>query len=221
MEAIMVPAILTDGKIVTGPNHGDAFSKLTEKEKNGNLKSGFLDCKKLKFVTDEDQVIYLKEIIILRHAESPTNQENGPLTELGRKQAEIAAKFLATMQLQGFLGFCSPYNRCTETSTIIGENCPVSFSPCTDLSKRTCQENDNDFCNRLIQVLDFIPEKSILVTHTDFIQNVIRITHSISNVDRITNCSVTYIIKNRIIWLAREIQCLEKSKSTPDLESKP
>jgi broad specificity phosphatase PhoE len=216
MEAYMVPAILTDDKIVTGPNHGDAFSKLTEKEKNGDLKSGFLDCKKLKFVSDENQIIYLKEIIILRHAESPTTQENGPLTELGRKQAETAAKFLTNMQLQGFVGFCSPYYRCTETSAIISENCPIPFLPCTDLSKRTCHENDSDFCNRLMQVLDFIPEKSILVTHTDFIQNVVKITHCISNIGKITNCSVTYIIKNRIIWLAREIQCSEKSKLTPD-----
>lgn len=211
----MVPAILTDDKIVTGTNHGEAFSKLNETEKDGPLISGFLDCKNHKFITDENKVIYLKEIIILRHGEA-TEQENGPLTELGRKQASLVANFLTTMHLQNFQGLHSPYKRCAETSAIIEQNCKVPFTPCDNLSKR--QENEMDFCDRLVKTLDFIPERSILITHTDFIQNVIQITHCISSIGKITNCSITYIRKNRIIWLAKEIQCTEESKLTPELK---
>src|SRR5271170_6578612 len=103
----MVPAILTDNKIVTGTNHGDAFSQLSEIEKNSSLTSGFLDCQHHKFITDQDQIIYLKEIIILRHAES-TPEENGPLTNLGKNQANHVAKILLNMSIQGFIGFHSP-----------------------------------------------------------------------------------------------------------------
>jgi phosphohistidine phosphatase SixA len=211
----MVPAILTDDKVVTGPNHGEAFGKLNETEKNGPLLSGFLDCKNHKFITDEDKVIYLKEIIILRHGEA-TPQEDGPLTELGRKQALQVANFLATMHLQNFQGLHSPYKRCKETSTIIEQNCHLPFSPCDNLSKR--QDNETDFCDRLVKTLDSIPERSILITHTDFIQNVIQITHCISSIGKISNCSITYIRKNRIIWLAKEIQCTEESKLIPELK---
>jgi len=213
MEATMIPAILTDDKIVTGPNHGEAFSKLNELEKDGPIISGFLDCKNHKFITDENQVIYLNEIIILRHGEA-TEQENGPLTELGRKQALLVAKFLASMPLQNFQGLHSPYKRCQETSAIIEQNCQVHFTQCDNLSKR--QDNETDFCERLIKTLDSIPERSILITHTDFIQNIIQITHCVQSIGKITNCSITYIRKNKIIWLAREIQCTEESKLTPE-----
>jgi len=202
----MIPAILINDKIVTGTNHGDAFGQLNEIEKDGPIISGFLDCKNHKFITDENKIIYLKEIIILRHAES-TTQENGPLTELGRKQALLIAKFLNAMKLQEFKGFYSPYIRCKETSSIIEENCHITFSQEPNLSKQ--QQHECDFHNRLLQILDSIPEKSILITHTDFIQNVIQITHCIS-IRKITNCSITYIRKNKIIWLAKEIQCSEE-----------
>lgn len=208
----MVPAILMNDKIVTGPCHGDAFSKLTEQEKSNPLIPGFLDCKNHKFITEEDRVIYLKEIIILRHGESRTEQENGPLTELGRRQAFAVAKFLQSMQLQGFIGLYSPYKRCVETSNIIKENSHVPFSVNPALSKQETQEDEDDFCKRLTLTLDSIPEKSILITHTDFIQNLIRITNSIVSIGKITNCSITYICKNRLIWLAKEIQCSEKLK---------
>jgi hypothetical protein len=114
------------------------------------------------------------------------------------------------MKLKEFQGFYSPYHRCAETSSIIEKNCQLPFTQCPNLSKQ--QQNEINFHNRLLQILDFIPEKSILITHTDFIQHVIQITHCISSIGIITNCSITYICKNKIIWLAKEIQCSEESK---------
>jgi broad specificity phosphatase PhoE len=200
----MVPAILTDDKVVTGPCHGDAFSQLTEIEKNGNVTSGFLDCQHHKFITDQDQVIYLKEIIVLRHAES-TDQENGPLTDLGKIQANKVSKLLLSFPIKGFVGFHSPYQRCIETSQIIEENCHIPFTLSDNLCKKINEENESDFCKRSIQVLDLIPEKSILITHTDFIQKFIKIFNCNVNIGKIKNCSITHIQKNKIILLAKEI----------------
>ncbi len=69
-------------------------------------------------------------------------------------------------------------------------------------------ETPGEFINRITHVLDALPIKSILITHTDFIQNALIVTHFMS--DRsIVNCSVTYIHQNRLIWLAREINAQE------------
>ena len=61
------PALFANGKVVTGNNHGDAFSKLNVLEQEGSITSGFIDSDLNKFVSD-DQEIYLKEILLLRHA---------------------------------------------------------------------------------------------------------------------------------------------------------
>ena len=192
----MMPAIFTDEKVVVGSHHGDAFSKLSEEEKNGQLISGFVDLQHYKFISDYG-IIYLKEIILLRHAQSDIRQENGPITCSGRYQAFHLAKFLSTLHLENFFGFCSPYFRCKQTSEIVKEVCSVPFEINYLLSKNS---------NNIIEVLDNIPEKSILITHTDCIQNILMLTHLIKGKPSITNCSITYINRNRLIWLAKEIK---------------
>jgi phosphohistidine phosphatase SixA len=201
----MLPAIFVKDKIITGSHHGDAFSKLTEEEKNAaELLSGFLDNDHLKFIT-EDETIYLKDIIILRHAQSDLRVEDGPITSNGRTQAFKAASFLKQLCLAGYTGFCSPYLRCKQTSAIIREICSMPFDTDLHFSKQTNYEDSQDFSNRIVETLDFIPPKSVLITHTDFIQNILAITHLIrENLKSISNCSITYIHQNRIIWLAKE-----------------
>jgi phosphohistidine phosphatase SixA len=192
----MQPALLTEDKVVTGLHHGDAFSKLNEDEKNNPLISGFVDYEHFKFVTD-DETIYLKEIILLRHAQSDIRKENGCITDMGRQQAFKAANFLSFFREKGFTGFCSPYLRCQQTSEIIKEICEIPFLVNECLAK--------GYCNT-IEILELLPEKSIVVTHSDIIRNIIMLTHSINNtINSISNCSVTYIIRNRLIWLAREV----------------
>jgi len=202
----MLPAIFVKDKIITGSHHGDAFSKLTEEEKNAEeLLSGFLDNDHLKFITD-DEIIYLKDIIILRHAQSDLRVEDGPVTSYGRAQAFKAASFLKQLCLIGYNGFCSPYLRCKQTSAIIREVCCIPFETDLHLSKQTNYESSQDFLNRIIETLDLLPPKSLLITHTDFIQNILTITHLIKeNLKSVSNCSITYIHQNRLIMLAREV----------------
>ena len=201
----MLPAIFVRDKIITGSHHGDAFSKLTEEEKNAELLSGFFDNDHLKFITD-DEVIYLKDIIILRHAQSDLRVEDGPITSNGRAQAFKAAFFLKQLCLTGYSGFCSPYLRCKQTSAIIHEVCCMPFETDLHFSKQNGYEDLQDFSNRITETLDFLPQKSVLITHTDFIQNILSITHLIrESLKLISNCSITYIHQNRIIWLAKEI----------------
>lgn len=193
----MLPAILVKDKIVTGTHHGDAFSKLTEEEKKEQVLSGFLDNN--KFITDEE-TIYLKDIILLRHAQS---NEAGCITPEGCNQAVKTAEFLKTVCI-GYYGFCSPYLRCKQTSEIIKNTCSVSFQIDPHLEKQTNCENSKDFSSRIIEMLDILPKKSILITHTDFIQNTIvyLVKH---NLKSIANCSITYISQNKLIWLTKVV----------------
>ncbi len=188
----MLPAILTDGKVVTGLHHGDAFSKLNQTEKQQDLISGFYE--NLKFISD-DGTIYLKEIILLRHAQADAKEENGSITTEGRNQAVKVANFLTIFKNQGFIGFCSPYTRCFQTSEIIKEISSIPFKINQNLSKGNTQ---------LEETLDFLPEKSILVTHLDIIQTILVITKLVNKISFISNCSVTYINKNRLVWLDKE-----------------
>lgn len=191
----MIPAILCNDKIVTGLHHGDAFAKLNEIEKNNNLLSGFLD--NLKFIAD-DHIIYLKEIILIRHAEAEKD-ENGNITENGKIQAEHLSKFLNNMHLQNFTTYASPYIRCQQTSKILNLNCLTHNCLC----KKSTTESNQDFLKRINDLLDFIPEKSILITHSDIIQNILAFIN-LSQPECIKNCSITYIYNNRLIWLAKD-----------------
>lgn len=207
----MTPAILLNDKVVTGSNHGDAFSKLSIAEQAANLISGFVDSDHNKFVT-ETEVVYLKEIILLRHAQA-VPEENGEITEVGKTQAKRIATFMQKMQLIDYVGFCSPYIRCQQTSKIINETCSIKFDSDLHLKKRQENETSKEFCLRIVETLDNLPKKSVLITHTDFIQNVLLYTHLIKDsLQTITNCSITYINQNRIIWLAKDINA-EESRS--------
>jgi phosphohistidine phosphatase SixA len=191
----MIPAILCNDKIVTGLHHGDAFAKLNENEKN-NCVSGFLH--NLKFIAD-NKIVYLKQILLVRHAEAEKN-EDGYLTDNGKKQAEKLAKFLIDMDFGNFEMFTSPYIRCKQTSEILQLNCPTNNCLC----KKSPTESNEDFQKRINDLLDFLPEKSILITHSDLIQNILAIIN-LSQPECISNCSITYIHNNRLIWLAKDI----------------
>lgn len=200
----MVPAILVDNKVVTGCHHGDAFGKLSETQKNADdLISGFAD--ENKFITD-DKVIYLKEIILIRHAEADTQYMNGAITDAGRTHAAKTAAFILDMHLPSFTIMSSPYLRCIQTAKIISEQCRIPFSPKDELAKQRDKEPLPEFEKRITNVMDTLPKKSIIVTHTDFIQNILRITQfTRENVKFVPNCSITYIFYNRLIWMLKDV----------------
>jgi len=197
----MLPAILVNDKIVTGLHHGDAYQKLTNAEKNDNLLSGFADDH--KFITD-DQIIYLKEIILVRHAESNTQVVNGKITPNGYHQAKQTAKFIKTLNLVDFNFFSSPYTRCLQTTNIISEECKTCYKIDDQLGKQRHDEDCENFEKRVTEVADHLPKKSIIITHTDFIKSLLHIT-KLDDIDLIPNCSITYIFYNRLIWKAKKV----------------
>jgi len=196
-----IAALYTGGKVVTGCNHGEAFGKLSECEQNGQLCSGFIDPQKLKFFSDECE-FYLKQITMLRHGDS-VGHWNSPITKLGRSQAKLAAAFIVSMKVDGYLGFCSPMLRCVETAHVLEEVCNIHFTPNPKLMKQGDKESCETFLERVKGVLDDLPAKSLIISHCDFIQVMTELASDAAAPEVVPNCSITHIENHRAIWVAR------------------
>lgn len=199
----MLPAILSKDKVVTGFNHGDAYSRLSTEEKE-NVISGFLDEKKLKFITDEYDEIYLKDIIIIRHAQCDCQDFDRCINEVGRGQAIKTAIFLCNINLQDFSIYTSPYQRCVDTTKILSEQTHINYEVNEQLAKQEQTENFRDFEKRIKNVLDNLPKKSMIITHSDFVICLLKFLLN-TTVKFVPNCSITYTISNRVIWMLKEI----------------
>ena len=230
-----------DGKVVTGHHHGEAFEKLTIEEQNSDLKSGFIDQHSGKFFGDDFQY-YLKTIILVRHGDCQNDHYDGELNENGIAQVQRTADFIANhINLENFHAFTSPYRRCLQTSQILSNTLDLNFKvdcnfrekinqqeqvhsqsikykqrfswPPTILSWVFGEEEPTDFMSRIDTVLDDLPSKSIIVSHSDFILNLIQ--SSIGN-DLLTSKewhntlpggSLSFIENHKIVYVGNE--CLD------------
>lgn len=163
-----VAALYTEGRVVTGCNHGDAFSKLSDAEQNNSIESGFLDPSTGRFFTEEYD-LYLKKVFLVRHAQAQSQHFHAQLTEVGEQQAEACGNFLLTKDISDFHCFCSPYDRCIQTAQIIHLITSIPFECHPDLACQTEQENSVQFTQRIEKVLCEIPPKCLLISHADFI----------------------------------------------------
>jgi len=197
----MTPALYCSGKVVTGSNHGIASSQLSHHEQDIAY-SGFYDSEKLKFIREDERQFYIKNIMMLRHGNSIGENEN--LTELGRNQSQKVAAFLLDLNLSDYFGFCSPLLRCIETANVITEITKINFQIDQNFNKITPEETIEDFKNRIKNTLDWLPAKSLIISHCDFIKTI---TYFLSeeNPEDIPNCSITYFENNRTIWMAKYI----------------
>lgn len=200
-----VAALYSQGRIVTGSNHGVAFGKLSEEEKD-DFTSGFIDPQKLKFIADHCE-FYLKQIILVRHGEANSQEENCNLTEKGRNQANQVAAFLCSMGLEDFECFSSTMARCVQTAEIISKHCALKFKQDSSLTKQSETEDNEQFVTRVGSVLDHLPVKSLLISHCDFIRNMAQLAlgADISVPKKVANCSTTFINNHHAIWIAREL----------------
>jgi broad specificity phosphatase PhoE len=155
-----------NGKIVTGLNHGLAFSQLLPEEQDSDLKSGFLDIKTGKFFTDETE-FYIKQFILIRHAHHINNQ----LTPKGISQTQTLINKLKTLDLNNYQFFSSPAPRCIQTANLISQQIKLDYQIDNNLNEK---QNDN-FFERIENLMSEIPPFSLLVTHSDVIRLIIEI----------------------------------------------
>lgn len=195
-----VAALYAGNRVVTGLNHGDAFSKLNQDEQNGDIESGFLDPVTGRFFTD-DYDFYLKQIYLIRHGEADGSHFHASLTAKGREQSAKCADFLYAEGLDDFLCLSSPADRCRQTAEIIAE---VAAIPCDIQDSLRCQRDDEpseNFLCRIAHSLSNLPPKTLIVSHTDYIVNFVQ--QAIGAIPSeefrtgIPNCAVIYIEHRR------------------------
>lgn len=200
-----VAALYANNRIVTGVNHGDAFSKLNGSERDGDIESGFLDPATGKFFTEEYS-FYQKQIYLVRHAEAEGQHFHACLTEKGHEQARMCGEFMAKQSISDDTCFCcSPLDRCVQTAEIISEITTFPFRVEPDLRKQDDDEPDMEFLQRIDSILDKIPSQSLLITHCDFILQFIHEAIGPDYVNQVctANCAVTMIDARRIVCLYR------------------
>jgi broad specificity phosphatase PhoE len=211
-----VAALYLNGKVVTGHNHGDAFNKLSPDDQEKDLQSGFLDPRTGKFILEDNSQFYLKRILLIRHAQPSDEFPDPGISEIGHMQCKRVANFImARFNLSQFKVFSSPVRRCRETMESIFEN--IRIEKCIDPCYLSRVENEStvDFVKRIQHVLEILPERSIIVTHCDFIVNISQISLTSSDPAlfcqihcedcrwgcRISCGSVTYLKHNRPIFV--------------------
>ena len=220
-----VPALFTsDGKVVTGSHHGDAFSKLTPAEQNGELLSGFIDQQTGKFVYGE-QEFYLKRIILIRHAHVP-DYFDPAIDEHGQSQCDRVIQFLrSTVSLVNFKAYASCCRRCWQSADRIYFSLGMKYECKNDFCNQRnadlvcCKsqpeewyEDDYTFGERIRRVLAWLPEESIIIASGDFIAMMAQVASNYDNITQHPDChgiphgSITFIDKHHPVWIGRVVE---------------
>lgn len=200
-----VAALFVGGKTVIGQTHADAFFLLNTMEKEGEISSGFLDPSTGRFVTDDFQ-FYIKKILVIRHAEAYLGT-NPDITDFGRLQCQKAANFLLRLPIHQYVGFSCGCKRVYTTALAVFGQVGLPMH----VSRRFCDpfeaESIDEFVNRLKEVIESLPECSVIISHSDFITNMAQmamgtdITQCEQWKDKIPNCSITYVENHQPIWI--------------------
>jgi len=157
---MLSPALYTNGKVFIGKNHGEAFSKLSLKEKKSDIQTGFFNLKTKKFESSELDFFYMMKIILIRHSE--TNKNKQAISAKGIKQSLKLKPYLSDFNYEYF---SSPAKRCIETSLHLSNKFIVD----KEFDERRENETHEKFLKRIIKVIDLLPNKAIIVSHYDFI----------------------------------------------------
>lgn len=217
-----IAALYANGKVVTGAHHGDAFGKLSEKDKNGEITSGFLDATG-HFISD-DTKFYVKQVVLIRHGDIALGNDPG-ITPVGRSQSESTANFLLSKvsDITSFQGFCSPRRRCQETAGILSDVTKIKFAVNIDLQDQKEGENVEKYVDRINGVLKNLPSKSVIISHCNFIMNLAQLASGVdditacSNWHSITYASVTYVDQNKLKWIGK--RDFDEYKTHPGTET--
>lgn len=205
-----VAALWTDGQVFTGSNHGEAYSKLTSTQKDGALLSGFWNPKTGQFLAD-DSAFYSKSVVLIRHSIVDDNPDP-VVTNVGILLAESTANNLST-GIKNSQGFHSPARRCKQTAHVFSECLKFSFSQHNAIQDHYEEESQEEFCTRLRNFVDEIPDHSIVITHADCIIHIVQMLTGQPDLHRIApnwngtipECSVTVVARKNLDFIGTVI----------------
>lgn len=216
-----IAAIYTHGHVVTGLNHGDAFGKMTVEEQDDIFVSGFLDPDTGEFVSDDDH-FYIKQLVLIRHSEvkdeanctNPhTGQPDPELSDIGRLKADSLGRTLPEkVDLSGFAQFTGLARRCQETARIIDSHTQLGVEYLPFIEDIHGDETTTQFISRLKEALDYLPDKSLVVSHCNCILNLAQLALGLNDISTcpqwngvVPKCSVTYVNGKEAVWIGHEL----------------
>jgi len=186
-----IAALMVGGKVVTGGNHGLAFSKLTEAEKDSCcLRSGFLDLASGRFM-DEDAEDDAKCLLLIRHAEAHNNH----LTTWGSEVALSIGDWLTRSPFRDYAVYSSPSNRCQETSFLMGK----SFTVTELLDEAHEDEPGQNVWQRIERVMSDSAPRAIFVTHQDIVRCVACLLHA-DDPGPVPFAAMLHFVADRLTW---------------------
>ncbi len=199
-------AVYTKGKVVTGVTHGDAFSKLASEDKSGN---DFLIgnwCPMTGKFTGDGGFFFTKKILLIRHG-SPENEtltESDPgLSTLGEQAVEQLSQQLID-EWEGCQSFSSPFRRCCETMDILDKALHFQqMSVDSNLVDLYEGETSEKITDRITEVLEILPIKTIIISHCALIQNIVKYIGA-DCPPSIPHASSTLIDHNQVIYAGRK-----------------
>jgi broad specificity phosphatase PhoE len=198
---MLSPALYTNGKVFTGKNHGEAFSKLSLEEKKSDIQSGFFNLRTKKFESSESDFFYMMKVILIRHSE--TNKNKQAISDKGIKQS---LKLKPHLSAFNYKYFSSPAKRCIETSLHLSNKFIVD----KEFDERRENETHEDFFKRINKVIDLLPNKAIIVSHYDFIVYFIQAA-LMSNIEAddyndrtIPHASLTVISNHKLVCVGEK-----------------
>ena len=199
-----VKALYLNGKVVTGVTHGHAFAELSkeEKQKIDNIVSGFFDKETGQFIDPDNHIeFYTKSLILIRHGNVDPTINNPDLTDQGVNEVKKITYFLQKkVNLCDTAAYVSPKLRCLHTAQIIADHTRIKFKVSEEIREEP-EDTHSDLFTRLKTTLNGLPNKSLLISHSDVIDAIIRMATGIENVESIPTASVTLIRKRQAVCL--------------------
>ncbi|MGH7174760.1 MAG: histidine phosphatase family protein [Minisyncoccia bacterium] len=187
-----IAALMVGGRVVTGGNHGLAFSKLSEAEKDCScLRSGFLDLASGKFMDEEDADVEARCLLLIRHAEAV----NDHLTDYGREVALSVGDWLTRSACRDYAVYSSPRHRCQETSFLMGR----SFTVTELLDEVHEDEPGRNVWQRVERVMTNSARNAIFVTHQDILRCITSMLHA-EDPGPVTFAAMLHFVADRLTW---------------------
>lgn len=186
-----IAALMVNGKVVTGLNHGFAFTKLSEEEKDcPTLRSGFFDPTTGCFSDDCQPCARANSLLVIRHAHAHYDH----LTPAGRDAALAIGDWLVRSQFRSYPVLCSPKTRCQETSFLLGK----SFRVTDALDEVAEDEPLSHVWDRLGRLISECGT-AIYVTHQDTARCVAELIHA-DDPGPVPYAAVLHFQADRLEW---------------------
>ncbi len=190
----MLKAVYVNGHLVTGITHADAFSKLPEEHRVGNDFLIGLWCPSTGKFSGDGKFFFTKKLLLVRHGEPVSYDYDQDPGLSGKGVAQVLnVKAIIRSEWKDCAVYSSPARRCRQTAYTFRREVIVD------------QRLDGDHCSPedVLEVMEDLPDKSVVVSHAPFIETVARLVGNESG--DVPLGSMTLIDHQDVVYFGKEV----------------